>query len=801
MAGSAQMKDKMQHTLQANALDASWLPSFKGVKVLSLDCFDTLLWRKVGEPTDVFFALAHSDEFRRHGLTAPLRARAESNARRIAWVGSRSSEVSIEDIYREALPAAGPGEVKALADAEIACEARYCFIFKPVFDLIVQAKEQGLKVIIVSDTYLGSAQLRKLLAGAMPQLDGLLDEVYCSSEQGMSKGAGIWRKVLPALKVKPEEVLHLGDNEDADYRSPQRFGMRSVHLVHHGEGTREMLAARAQVGVQLFPELRYRLPLPSYHHAQIAAGAQPEPLRWFGYASLGPVMHAFADFILREVVQLAASGSSVRVGFLLRDGFLPSKACAALAGEQVGCELNISRFTAIAASLDSRDKVVSLMIKSLSRDSMPALAKQLLLPDDVASRILAVAARAPVPEERFLELVLEKSTLDLVFAASRRFRSRLVAHVRERTGARPGDTLLFVDLGYSGTAQTLLRDVLKEDLGVALVGRYLIADQVAPGHVDRKGLLDAARTDKRVVMALTGEIIAGFEMLCTQSAPSTVDYTETGEPVFAASGQDAGQNQAVAAIQDGCLQFIADARSIASCYRPSPDEHELALCAGIDLARLLYYPSRLELECMNSFQFDFNLGTDKHMALFDLDAGLSGMRRQGFGYMNAAFSDLRTNYAMELRFLDLSLSVLLFSQNRFGYDIKMANASYRTEEIEVLVSNEREHVTEKAVANSTFDGYFSLCVPLSNAFNVGILLGKRFAWVQVDSVQLIRNGKLHEGTDMEVGAELLIDGMAHRDNGLFECDETGMLVLPGLGSYTERQMCRIVFRPIAYRNT
>lgn len=790
----------MQHTLKANAIDPSWLASFKGIKVLSLDCFDTLLWRKVGQPTDVFFALAQGDAFRRHGLTAPLRARAESIARKLLWVGSRSSEVSIEQIYRQALPSAGPAEIDALADAEIACEARYCFIYKPVFDLVVQAKALGLKVVIVSDTYLGSAQLRKLLITCMPQLDGLLDEVYCSSQHGLSKAEGIWKKVLPQLKVKPDEVLHLGDNEEADFRSPQRFGMRSAHLVHHEPDTRDMLAGRAQVAVQLFPEVRYRAPLPSYHHAQLAGAPRDGALAWFGYASVGPILHAFADFILREVVQLAAGGARVRVGFLLRDGFLPAKACAALAGEQVGCELNISRFTAIAASLRSGDDVMALMTRSLSRDSMPALLRQLLLPQETAARILDEAKRADLPESRFVELVMEKATLERVLAASTAFRKRLLAHVTRRTGAKAGDTLVFVDLGYSGTAQTLLKDILKEELGINLVGRYLIAEEVAPAQADRKGLIDATRHDGRIVKALTGDYIAGFEMLCTQAAPSTVDYTEEGEPVFAASGLEDTQHEAVAAIQAGCLAFVAAARATAPCYRPQADEHEAAQCAAIDLARLLYYPTPLELQCMGSFHFDFNLGTDHRMALFDFDAGLRGMRRQGFGYMNAGLSDLRTNYAMELRFLDLSLSVLLFSQNRFGFDMKLANASYRNEEVDVLVTNASEHVMEKAVATSTYDGYYSLCVPLSGAFNVGVLLGKRYTWVQVDSVQLIRDDRLHEGADMEVGTGLLIDGMAHQDNGLFECGEEGMLYLPGLGSYVGRQMCRIVFRPIAYRN-
>src|SRR5437763_9842942 len=111
----------MQQTLRANALDADWLSSFDGVKVLSLDCFDTLLWRKVGEPTDVFHALAATGAFQRHGLTAAMRIAAEVQARRVNWMLKGSMEVTLADIYRQALPKAGAELVAELAECELAC--------------------------------------------------------------------------------------------------------------------------------------------------------------------------------------------------------------------------------------------------------------------------------------------------------------------------------------------------------------------------------------------------------------------------------------------------------------------------------------------------------------------------------------------------------------------------------------------------------------------------------------------------------------------------------------------------------
>ena len=788
----------MQDKLHANELDGAWLSAYGGLKVLSLDCFDTLLWRKVVSPTDVFFALAHSAAYQKMGLTAPLRAKAETMARRIKWVTTQCSEVTLEEIYRHAAPEASDADVAELAAAELACEMEYCFVFQPVFALIEQARKLGLKVIIVSDTYFSEAQLKALLFAALPALDGMIDAVYCSNVHHVSKAEGIWRKVLPQLLVKPDQVLHLGDNIDADFHSPRRFGMRATHFIQQHEETRKILAGRAQVAPQVLPELGYRLPVPSYHHAQIARMAQGDALATFGYACMGPILHSFAAYVLAEAQALREQGARLKVAFLMRDGFLPSRACSELAGETFGSQLNISRFTAVAASLDSRERVVALLTRVLSREALEPLTRQLLLPPELATRILKAVAASGAREAEFARQVLQPETVKVILAASRAFRRRLVHHVRNMTGADSGDTLMLVDLGYSGTAQTLLTDVLKDDMGVNLVGRYLIVDHVAPHQSDRKGLIDSTVMDGRITTTLTGDYIASFEMLCTQPAPSTVGYTEQGEPVFSSTAVGTAQDTIVGTIQAACLRFIADTRDTPACFQPQRLAAEVSQSVAIDLARQLYFPTPLELACMASFQFDFNLGTDKTIAMFDTEAGLAAMRTEGFSYMNAGLDNKRTSYALELRTLDLSLSVLLFAQNRFGFDMQPALASYRSETLQVLVTNERSHSLQQIAAAATYDGYFAAALPLSANFNVGVLLGKNYSWIQIDSVQLIVDGDLQGATEMVRGQAVLFDQMDAAENGLFQVAPGGMLYLPAQPHYKRQSMCRLVFRPIAW---
>jgi hypothetical protein len=47
------------------------------IKYLSLDCFDTLIWRKTATPSDIFFEVQNRSAFQAIGMTARLRAQGE----------------------------------------------------------------------------------------------------------------------------------------------------------------------------------------------------------------------------------------------------------------------------------------------------------------------------------------------------------------------------------------------------------------------------------------------------------------------------------------------------------------------------------------------------------------------------------------------------------------------------------------------------------------------------------------------------------------------------------------------------
>ena len=789
----------MTPEIYASDLSGAWLAAQRGIKVLSLDCFDTLFWRRVVEPTDVFYPLAQSPAFHADSISAGMRQRCEASARRLKWIREDSNEVTLKDIYREVLPLADETRIQALMDVELRAEVEHGYIFKPVWDLIKAARSMGMKVVVVSDIYLSEDQLKELLFATMPEMAGHIDAFFTSSSRGQGKTAALWKPVLARLHVRPEQVCHLGDNRAADYEGAMRFGIRAHHLIQQRDEIRALLEQRTQVALQLFPHMRQSAAVPSAYHGHLAMQTWVDAADRMGYASLGPILYGFARYLQAEARALGNAAKGVKLAFLLRDGYLPRLALQALDPRAVTADLNISRFTAIAASLDSETKVQEMLARSLTPDNFEAMLKQLLISGAQAESILAKTLASSKPQREFIRLVTQKDVLRQVFERSMAFRRRLLRHIVSRTGVGRGDTLVFVDLGYSGTAQNMLAAILRDELGVTLIGRYLICAEGKAGVHDREGLLDPASFDPRIASAVTGQYIAAFEMMCTQAAPSTIDYTEDGEPLFSTAGLKAGQHAITERLQQACLRFIRDFSAVPATHRPREDMKALREGVIIDLARLLYFPSKWEIECIDSFEFDFNLGTTMKLSLVDTRASLSGMRQSGFMYMGADLKQVRTNYPMELRYLDISLTSLLFAQNRLGFSTIPARASFRREALTLVIANEKEHIVQPIEAVGTYDGYFSVNIPMSPRFHVALLLGARYEWIQIESVQRVATTALHDGKELCAGSDFLLDRIERKGDGLYAVSPEGMVLFAGQASGPNQQMVRFVFRPVVAR--
>ena len=260
--------------------------------IISLDCFDTLVWREVMAPTDAFYRLSEYPRFQKLGLTVRSRISGESAARSARQLRDAKHEVSLDEIYRHTVPNAADDEITQLVADELALEKEICFAFAPMLSLVRRAKAAGKRVIIVSDTYFDEQQLGELIAAALgvASLNGLIDQVFCSSRFGVSKFNGLFADVLRELNVDASDILHIGDNVAADVAGASKSGIQGVHFSAFSESIEEVIRLHAAAANILMPQIRDERPLPSLCNSLWAQHAnQLDATQRIGHTMLGPV--------------------------------------------------------------------------------------------------------------------------------------------------------------------------------------------------------------------------------------------------------------------------------------------------------------------------------------------------------------------------------------------------------------------------------------------------------------------------------------------------------------------------------
>lgn len=750
------------------------------VRILSLDCFDTLIWRNTHAPIDIFCELPRTG-----GGIVPRRF-AEEAARAARHQADGKTEVFIEAIMARMAPDAA----EAMVAQELAAEARHCFAFAPTVALIEEARRRGLRIVIVSDTYLSEPQLRGLIATVAGQdVADAIERIFCSSEHGLAKSDGLFGPVLAALGVPAGAILHAGDNHRADVEAPGKLGVHAVHFDQFAGPVAQQLRFEAAAAAMIDPATGVTQPVLQPHRAALSLRADDDPASLLGHDVFGPVMAGFARWIRAEADALAlTSGRRVKPLFLLRDGHLPHLVFRAM-GVGDAAAIEISRFTARRASFTDVEAIRHYLADERTHQ-VPVLGRQLLLEEGEIARF--------ADHKALRRAVVERQWVDRIVSRSARFADRLAAHVRREGNVEAGDLLLFVDLGYNGTVQTLVEGVLRNRLGVEIAGRYLVLREPLPSGCDKKGLIDDRHYDHRTLGSLVRQV-ATLEQLSTAAQPSVIDYRVDGTPVRKRGDIKGAQSVVRQAVQQACLAYPAS--EAAAKHRPAasdgPDADRRMIAAS--LARLLFLPREEEVALLRGFDHDVNLGTDETVKLIDDDAAADGLQQRGLGYLAGVE---RMFVSGELQRHGLPLTLSLFAIGRYGLDLRQSDFQAGGIEVPLLVAGTTEQFVTAATAYPTHDGYYLLTVPMqARGFAVGVQFGAMAEIVQIASVGVhpATAFALAE-TAKSLATSPILDGMERIADGLHRCSEQALLFVPPVATpLTEPLLLAIVFRPIVRR--
>ena len=763
------------------------------VKVLPLDCFDTLFWRNVSRPFEIFTRL-------QHGLCPVARTVAEANARKKKLIATGIEEVSLTEIYAELKGQFDAEQQQSMIEHELTLEIDNGFLFQPALALLRQAKARGIRTLVVSDTYFTASQLGRLLAAHCDEILNLIDHIYCSSEWGHGKSGALWPAIVQHEQVHPADIFHAGDNLHADYLKPAQLGITAVHFKQNEALVTNVLEQRSIAAKLLFPACGATAPVPSLFHAcySIALRNDISSEQLIGWTTLGPVLYAFARFIKQQRDRTPG----LRLGFLMRDGYMLREAYHALYPEEKSASLSISRFTAIKSSFHSRETILDYLVKTLravgrvTPVGFAMIARHLMLSEVRKKKIAAQLKEHHYSADYLYKSLLAREVVQETLAHSAACRRRLITHLQNSLQLQPGETLMLVDLGYAGTAQNLLGPLLEKALGIAVRGCYLIAAWTPGWRNDRTALIHPDMADFRFIRTLT-RFIASFEMLCSSHQFSVVDYSEQGEPIGEGAPPSEKMLTSVRAIQHEalCCVRLADQQAI-------PHSQALWHSAAIELFRYTYLPLAIETDLLQRLTFDVNMGTDVTQTMVDVQKAISYMRRYGVARLaQDENSETRTNTPSELRNCGIEYSLSLMTASRFALSWSLSHSSQRQQPLEVLfIRHDQPPLIEQLFATSTFDGFFSVYIPLVTP-EVVIAIGKSLRDFEVQSISLTPQQALYKRSEqqqscpLEKDKDYVIDGATQINNLVLNMQEAGFIYFKPQKT-VDQAILHLVFRPL-----
>ncbi|NGO37873.1 glycosyltransferase [Limisphaera ngatamarikiensis] len=461
--------------------------SGRRIRAVSFDFFDTLVWRWTERPVDVFAEVGtrlgergmlpghvRPGEFRVYRQMAEVRAR-----RRLVGCADKWEDITLREIVEELRTLGIPSEV--LVEEELGTESDVCCLNPALIRLACWLRERGVRVLVVSDVYLSAEHLARILRanGCDP---GLFDRIYTSADHRVCKGtANLFRVVLRQEGLKPEELVHVGDNLRSDLGGAWKAGIRAVAY------TPVWPPAQAALERETF--------LPCHAPTVFTARwlrllamrrfAGETPADFFGRAGallMGPVLSGFAAWACEQFEQAGVR----RVGAFMREGALLGRMLEKEARAR-GWMLEVRPLYAnrLALELASLGRLTAdALVDWLGRRqtlSVGEICAQLgLSGGDLRGLPLAPDERLGGPE-RILQLarwLFEPQVARRIEARSAEERQKVLDYLKPWFDGL--EVLGVCDIGYNATAQYQIHQILRgAGHGGRMLGCYVLTCEVA----------------------------------------------------------------------------------------------------------------------------------------------------------------------------------------------------------------------------------------------------------------------------------------------------------------------------------
>lgn len=604
---------------------------YRETRSYSFDIFDTFIVRACTTPDGVFaraFELSPASLLYPDALDAYVqhRRQSEARARKAALKRSGTSEVTIEQIYHLfpfRLFGLQPSDAAQLVQAEFDAELDLCRAHPDMVRKYLEARASGARTGFISDTYWSVAQLTALLRSCHSGL--CWDFLYSSSARGSSKSEQLFALYLRSECLSPSAATHFGDHAKADVESARRFGITAHHHPQASSSLASVFNRETAVAEIWSPHVASALDAGLRTMRRIVAARSSTDSSPFelGLTVLGPVMRAFDAFVVDRVAGIERQHGRTAVAFLGRDGLLSHRMWQAMRDEPASY-VAINRRASVMGAAATLDPLIDLLNKLPVLDAGTFLQIVKTLPSAVAG-FFEKRPRGIVRGCDLADALPGLVNADEIGVLAAGIRTELLRYLRRQIPDFDAcRNLVVVDLGYSGSIQSALRQIFDlQGLSVRLHGLYLLTTDESANEIADFDSFEGFISDLVVtphVKRMLLRNVALLEQLCCAETGSVRSYRD-GEALYEDNPQPHDQIALVQQVQAGAIEFAVAAGKLSpACgFAPFDNLTTAARSAAAMLGRLLLLPTDDELQLLGSISHDVNLGTLSLAPLLDAD--------------------------------------------------------------------------------------------------------------------------------------------------------------------------------------
>jgi predicted HAD superfamily hydrolase/2-polyprenyl-3-methyl-5-hydroxy-6-metoxy-1,4-benzoquinol methylase len=529
---------------------------------ISFDIFDTVVARPLLAPDHVFLLVqqAIASDLNISIDFLCLRKQAEAIARQRLKPGEDATLASIYECLAAVSGLTG-ATVERIRQIEVATELRLTLPRKGMPGLIARLQAHGKQIFFVSDMYLPSDILRRILE--KHGIDMSCATIQVSSETGLRKDSGaIWRIFRQRIAH-----AHVGDNEHSDVQLAVDSGVPTYHVMSASRlcelvQPKTRIIHRSTLGDSMYagPVTARLFSSPFALHGRHGKMHISDP-KELGYCIFGPVLLHFTKWLYQRSRELGIR----HLLFLAREGYLLLQLfelfTARYGDNGARCSYLLCSRRANSVPMIRQDADLRTILEEQYTGSLANLLENRfgLDPDKLAAegtlsqeRLYHQATRLPHEFDRVYRDVLKFKKA--IFANAKNERKSYRSYLKQM-GLSPALKTAVVDIGFAGTIQKHLQKLTAIDLQ----GFYFVTNQKAR----RNPVADAMHACFGSFAGYQqGNCIYDYSLLLesvlTAPAGQFVRFETDGRPVYGKNANTEASWPIIRAVQLGIIDYFRD---------------------------------------------------------------------------------------------------------------------------------------------------------------------------------------------------------------------------------------------------